>query len=160
MEKPVKEVSLRRMRWLLFLLSYFKIPLIGFVRPRLKVLNDNECSVLIPLRRRSKNHLNSMYFGALAIGADLSGGLHAFYFSECRNLKIALAFKDVNAKFFKRAESDILFKSTDGALIKSALEQSMESGGRINQPISIKALNASDELVAEFILTVSIKVIQ
>ncbi|MCE2713204.1 MAG: hypothetical protein LW688_11810 [Cryomorphaceae bacterium] len=72
----------------------------------------------------------------------------------------ALAFKDVNAKFFKRAESDILFKSTDGALIKSTLEQSMESGGRINQPISIKALNTSDELVAEFILTVSIKVIQ
>lgn len=160
MEKPFKEISLRRMRWLLFLLSYFKIPLIGFVRPRLQVLNDNECSVLIPLRRRSKNHLNSMYFGALAIGADLSGGLHAFYFSECRKLKIALAFKDVNAKFLKRAESDILFKSTDGALIKSALDQSIESGTRINQPISIKALNTDDELVAEFILTVSIKVIQ
>ncbi|MEY4603798.1 MAG: hypothetical protein RIT43_1090 [Bacteroidota bacterium] len=160
MERPVKEVSLRRMRWLLFLLSYFKIPLIGFVRPKLKVLNEEECSIMIPLRRRSKNHLNSMYFGALAIGADLSGGLHAFYFSECRNLKIALAFKDVNATFLKRAESDILFKSVDGALIKSALDESMNSGKRINQPISIKAMNTTDELVAEFVLTVSIKVIQ
>jgi hypothetical protein len=160
MERPVKEVSLRRMRWLLFLLSYFKIPLIGFVRPKLKVLNEEECSIMIPLRRRSKNHLNSMYFGALAIGADLSGGLHAFYFSECRNLKIALAFKDVNATFLKRAESDILFKSVDGALIKSALDESMNSGNRINQPISIKAMNTTDELVAEFVLTVSIKVIQ
>jgi len=160
MEKPVKEVSLRRMRWLLFLLSYFKIPLIGFVRPKLKVLNDEECSVLIPLRRRSKNHLNSMYFGALAIGADLSAGLHAFYFAERRELKIALAFKDMNAKFLKRAESDILFKSIDGAIIQVAVNESLQTGNRVNQPINIKAINDIDEVVAEFVLTISIKVIQ
>ncbi len=160
MDKPVKEVSLRRMRWLLFLLSYFKIPLIGFVRPKIKVLNDEECSVLIPLKRRSKNHLNSMYFGALAIGADLSGGLHAFYFAECRGLKIALAFKDANATFLKRAESDILFKSLDGSLMKAALNESFETGKRVNQPILIKAINTADEIVAEYILTISIKVIQ
>jgi hypothetical protein len=148
------------MRWLLFLLSYFKIPLIGFVRPKLKVLNDEECSVLIPLRRRSKNHLNSMYFGALAIGADLAGGLHAFYFAECRELKIALAFKDVKATFFKRAETNILFKSVDGALMKAALKESLEVGKRVNQPIIVKAINSENEVVAEYLLTISIKVIQ
>ena len=81
MEKS-KEISLRKMKWLLFKLGFFKIPIIGFVKPQLLVLNENESHVRIKIRRRTKNHLNSMYFGALAVGADVAAGLHAFYFAE------------------------------------------------------------------------------
>ena len=31
----------------------------------------------MPLRRRTKNHLGSMYFGVLAVGADITGGFLA-----------------------------------------------------------------------------------
>ena len=63
----------------------------------------------IRLRRRTKNHLNSMYFGALAVGADVAGGVHAFYFSEKHNLKVSFAFKGMNAEFIMRAEADCIF---------------------------------------------------
>ena len=87
MSKDKKEVTLSKMNWLLFLLSRFKIPVIGFVKPKLLVLNDTDVEVKIRLRRRSKNHLNSMYFGALAIGADVAAGIHTFYFSEKLDIK-------------------------------------------------------------------------
>lgn len=150
--------SMKRMRWMLFLLGFFKIPLVGYVRPKLLSLNDQEAVVRIKLRRRTKNHLNSMYFGALAVGADISGGIHAFYFAEKHGLKVSFAFKDMQAQFLKRAESHIEFRSIDGALVEEAVLKSRSSGERVNQLVRVLAYNDDEEIVADFTLTVSVKV--
>ena len=88
MSKSTKEFSIRNLQWKLFLLGLFKIPIIGFVRPRLEEINDETVKVKIKLNRKSKNHLNSMYFGALSVGADIAGGIHVFYFSDTLGKKI------------------------------------------------------------------------
>ena len=93
----------------LWLFGLIKIPLIGFVRPRLIELSDTKMVVKIPLRRRTKNHLNSMYFGALAIGADLSGAFQAFHIAEEANRKLSIVFKDFKADFISRPENDVFF---------------------------------------------------
>ena len=67
------DVSIKKMRWLLFLLGFVKIPMIRFTNPKLLAIDDNSVRVKIKLRRRTKNHLNSMYFGALSVGADIAG---------------------------------------------------------------------------------------
>ena len=143
---------------MLFLLGFAKIPIIGFVKPKLISLNDEEASVKIRLRRRSKNHLNSMYFGALAVGADVAAGLHAFYFAEKMGKKVSFAFKSMNAEFLMRAESDIIFISEDGAKVGEAMNRSLELGERINEPISVLAKNAKNETVATFEMVVSVRV--
>jgi len=150
--------SLSKMRWMLYLLGCFRIPLVGYVRPKLLALNDKEAIVRIKLRRKTKNHLKSMYFGALAVGADISGGIHAFYFAEKHGLKVSFAFKDMKANFLKRAESHIEFRSIDGSIVEEAVLKSKSSGERINQPVRVLAYNDSEEIVAEFTLTVSVKV--
>jgi acyl-coenzyme A thioesterase PaaI-like protein len=156
---PQQEVkSLLKIRWMLSLLGCFKIPLVGYVRPKLIFLSDEQAVVRIKLRRRTRNHLKSMYFGALAVGADISGGLHAFYFAEKHGLKVSFAFKDMQANFLKRAESHVLFKSEDGSVVESTVLKSKTSGERVNQPVRVVAYNINDEVVAEFKLTVSIKV--
>lgn len=158
MSKQTSKDSLRSMQWKLFLLGLVKIPLIHFVKPKLITLNDEYVSVRIRLRRRTKNHLNSMYFGALAVGADVAAGIHAFYFSEQMGSKVSFAFKSMNAEFLMRAESHVLFKSNEGQLVKSAMEQSKASGERVNQPIIVFAENLSGEQVARFEMVVSVKV--
>ncbi len=158
MSKPTKEISLRKMKWMLFLLGFAKIPIIGFIKPRLIVLDDEKAAVKIRLRRRSKNHLNSMYFGALAVGADVAAGLHAFYFAEKMGKKVSFAFKGMNAEFLMRAESDIEFISEDGAKVSDAMNRSLESGERINEPIMVLAKNTKNEVVATFEMIVSVKV--
>lgn len=146
------------MRWKMFLMGFFKIPLIGFVRPRLVDIDENKIQVRINLRRRTKNHLNSMYFGALTVGADIAGGIHVFYFAEQSNHKISFSFKAMKAEFLKRAESDVLFHSMDGQLVKDAIEKSKTTGDRVNQNISVLAMDCNDQLVATFEMTVSVKV--
>ena len=153
-------ISLRKMRWKLFLLGLVKIPIIGFVRPKLISINNEEIVVSISLRRRTKNHLNSMYFGALAVGADVAAGIMAYYHSELLQRKISLAFKGMNAEFLKRAESDIRFVCSEGKRIETMLQTSVSSGERQNESVTVYALNNLGEQVAVFEMILSLKVLK
>jgi hypothetical protein len=143
---------------MIFLLGLVKIPLIGFVRPRLIELSDEKVAVKIQFRRRNKNHLNSMYFGALAVGEDVAGGIHAFYFAEKMNKKVSFVFKSIYAEFLKRAESDVIFECNEGAKIESIIVESFEKQIRINQLVRIDAKNLSNEIVATFDMEISVKI--
>lgn len=154
--------TLSRFKWILWSFGHFKVAMIGYLRPKLITLDDKTIVVRIRLGRRSKNHLNSMYFGALAVGADLAGGLHGFYHAEQAKCKVSLAFKSFQAQFLKRPESDVYFVCTEGETVKSMIDESKKSGERVNKPVNIKAythyLTQPDE-VADFILELSLKVV-
>ena len=152
-------ISLRKMRWKLFLLGLVKIPIIGFVRPKLISINKDEIVVSISFRRRTKNHLNSMYFGALAVGADVAAGILAFYHSEIHKKNISLAFKGMNAQFLKRAESTIRFVCSEGKIVENMVMKSISSGERQNESVTVYAVNEQNENVAIFEMIVSLKVI-
>lgn len=154
--------ALSRFRFFLKYFGLIKVPLIGHLRPRLITLDDQQIVVKIPLRRRSKNHLDSMYFGALAVGADLAGGLHGFYHANLLNLNTSIVFKSFQAQFLKRPESDVFFVCKHGDTVKAMIIESQKTGERINKLIPIAAYTnylAQAELVAEFKLELSIKVI-
>ncbi len=154
----MKTISLQKIRWKLFLLGKFGIPMLGFARPKLLSIDEDEVRMMIKLRRRTKNHLNSMYFGALAVGADTAAGLHAFYLSESNGIKLSLAFKAVEGQFLKRAETDVIFVCKEGKIVADCLAESSRTGERINQDLMIEAFNLQDEVVATFKMTLSIKV--
>jgi acyl-coenzyme A thioesterase PaaI-like protein len=147
--------TLRRLQWLLFLLGRWKIPMIGFVRPRIIEMNDQKVIIKIRLRRRTRNHLGSMYFGALAVGADLAGAIHSVYFTGGKGM--SMAFKSMQAEFLKRAEEDVFFESNDGATIEEMIEESRQTGERVNRMVEVTAKNIKGELVAHFKMEISIK---
>ena len=154
---------LTRFKFFLWQFSHFKVAMIGYLKPRLIKLNDHEIVICLPLGRRSRNHLNSMYFGALAVGADLAGGLHGFYHADLAKLKVSLAFKSFQAQFLRRPESDVYFVCIEGETVKQMIEESNRSGERMNKNINIKAYTnflTQPEEVADFILELSVKVIK
>lgn len=147
--------SLRKMQWLLFLLGVVKIPMIGFVRPRLLAIDEEHVKIRIRLSRRTKNHLGSMYFGALAVGADLAGAIHSMYFTGGKGM--SMSFKSMHAEFLKRAEGTVFFESNDGKVIRSMIDESRQNGERINRMVNVKAKNERGEEVAIFHMEISIK---
>jgi acyl-coenzyme A thioesterase PaaI-like protein len=149
---------LRKIKWELFLLGKLYIPILGYTKPKLIFLSEKEVRMKIKLRWRTKNHLKSMYFGALAVGADTAAGLHAFSISRAQNLKMSLAFKAVEGQFLKRAETDVIFVCKQGKLVADCLKESAKTGERINQELLIEAFNTHEELVAIFKMTLSVKV--
>ena len=148
--------------WYLRAFSLAKIPLLFMASPSVVSLNENECVIQLPFKKRNKNHLGSMYFGALCIGADAAGGLIAFkIFDQIKDAKCSLIFKDFKANFLKRAEGDTLFSCKEGALIKAAVMKAYETGERTDLPVHVIATVPSrfgSEPVAEFTLTLSLKV--
>lgn len=159
---PFKPSVLTRFKLFLWSFGRFRVPLIGYLRPRLITLTDHEIVIKLKLNRRSKNHLNSMYFGALAIGADLAGGLYGFYHAKRAKLAISLAFKSFQAQFLRRPESDVFFVCNKGNLVQDMVMESKKTRERINQPIEVIAYTQyplQPEEVARFILELSLKVL-
>ena len=137
-----------------------KVPLIYWVSPSVVSLTDQECVIKIPLNRRTKNHLNSMYFGVLCTGADIAGGLVAMNEITASKKKVALSFKDFKADFLKRAEGDVHFVVTQIPEIKAFVAEVIRTGERMNFPVEIKAVVPGvnpNEIVALFVLTLSLK---
>ena len=157
--KNLSAPTLSAMRWKLFWLGIFKIPLLYFVRPKLISIDSNQVFVKINLSRRTKNHLNSMYFGALAVGADVAAGIHAFYFADKHNKKISFSFKSMKVEFIQRAETNITFFCGQGELIQKAFLESCNEKQRKNQLIEVSAFDLNNELVAQFSMELSIKVL-
>lgn len=154
--------ALMHLKYFLWSFGHFKVPLIGHLRSKLISFDETKVVIKIPLRRRSKNHLNSMYFGALAVGADLAGGLHSFYYADKSKLNTSIVFKSFQAQFLRRPESDVYFVCEMGLEVAAMLEESKKTGERINKPLIIKAYTHYPEQpveVASFILELSIKVI-
>ena len=149
-----------RATWFLRTFGLTKVPLIWYVRPRVLELSDERIEVVIPLRWRTKNHLGAMYFGALAVGADIAGGLMAVRLIDESGVKISFVFKDLRAEFLKRAEGDVHFVSNSGKLARELVARAISSGERCNESIAVTATvptKLGDEPVAKFILTLSIK---
>lgn len=140
--------------------GFFKVPMLFFLRPKVVELNQQACAIKIPLNRRSKNHVGCMYFGALAAGADCAGGMMAMMLIHERKLPVQLLFKNFKADFRRRAEGDVLFICSEGNKIRGWIDQAMESGERVNEPITIRAFVPEEnslEPVAVFELTLSLK---
>ena len=134
--------------------------LLFFCRPKIAFIDDTTIKVRIKLRRRVKNHLGSMYLGALTVGADITAGYFAFHFLRMYKKNISLIFKDFHADFYKRSTGDVEFICTMGSEIKGMIEESISTSSRVNLPVTVNASvpSISDEIVAKFILTLSVKV--
>ena len=148
-----------KLTWMIRLFGITKVPMIWYCRPTVMEQNDESLSVKIPLRYRTKNHLGSMYFGVLAVGADVTGGFLAMTPIMQSKRNIALVFKDFNAEFYRRPEENVIFKCHDGHDVKALVEKCIESGERENYTLTIEAFEESNqiEVVARFKLTLSIK---
>ncbi len=141
-------------------LGLFQIPMILFITPRVIESTDDRCIVEVPLNWRTKNHLGSMYFGALSAGADIAGGLIAWKVIEKTDPSVKLIFKDFHAEFLKRAEGDVQFRCDEGAAIRDLVKRAAESGERVSMPVHITATTpkkTGNEPIGRFILTLSLK---
>lgn len=139
--------------------AWWKIPLIAFVRPRVVHVDEKKVEILIPLRRRTKNHLGSMYFGSLMIGADLAGAYYAAKLIFESGQKIDFVFKSASGRFLKRPMADVLFTCNDGEILRRLVERASETSERVDSEIQVIATVPSlgPEIVAEMTLVLSLK---
>lgn len=144
----------------LWVFCFFNIPLIFWLRPRILALSDTSAVVMIKLNRRSRNHVRSMYFGAICTGVDLVPGAIAMRLIKQHKEKIAFVFKDFYGEFLHRCEGDVHFTCTEGNLIAAAIAQAKATNERQNVTLNVTATvpsKSGDEPTGKFKLTLSLK---
>ncbi len=136
-----------------------QIPMLYYVGASVVELTPERVVVRIPLRRRTRNHLGSMYFGALCVGADCAAGALAMHLMRRRSERISMIFKDFSAEFLKRAEGDVHFCCEQGTEIAALVAFAAASEERVERPFQVTATVPSlgAEPVARFRLTLSLK---
>ena len=142
------------------LVGLFQIRMIGFVGAKLISYSEDKTVIQIPLNWRTKNHLGSMYFGALATGADVTGAWIAFDYLARTKAPVSIVFKDINANFLKRADGDVHFTCTNGPEVVEAFEATITDGERKNIELKVVATvpaKYQNEPVAEFRMTLSMR---
>lgn len=144
----------------IWLFGLLKVPLILYTRPGVIDISAKRCEVRIPLRRRTKNHVGSMYFGTLAVGADLCVGMLAIEAVKKLGVKMLPVFKDFQCDFKKLAKADVHFISEAGEEVMQAIQKAAATGERQNLPVKGYAVVPSldpTEHVMDFTLTLSVK---
>ena len=150
----------RAATWKLRCFGFFKIPLLFWVKPSVVELSPERAVVKIRLFRRTRNHLRSMYFGALAIGADCAAGLLATELMRTQPQRLSLIFKSLKADFLKRAEDDVYFTCDQGRQISDLVTAAGRAPERVEAPVEVIATvpaKFGNEPVARFTLVMSLK---
>lgn len=143
------------------LFGLLKIPMIAFLRPTILEFDDEKALSRVGLNRRTKNHLGTMYFGALVVGAESLVGYYAYDFIRKRPQKFTFVMKDFHADFLKRAEGDVVFECAEGRRIAKMIDAAVSTGERQTQIIEVIARVPSQENleVARFKAGLSLKVL-
>lgn len=123
-------------------------------------MRQDRTVIRIRLSRRTKNHLNSMYFGALAVGAELVVAAKAVHAIEVSKMKVDFVFKDFKVEFFKRAEGDVFFICDQGLAVEALVAQTLASGERVTrtfQGYGVVPSKNAEEKILQFDVTLSVK---
>jgi acyl-coenzyme A thioesterase PaaI-like protein len=136
-----------------------RIPMLSYIGATVTDVTPERMVVAVPLRRRTRNHLGSMYFAVLCAGADCAAGALAMHFIRRQKTHISMVFKNFQAEFLRRAEGDVHFICEQGREIARLVEQAAVSGERVEQTFDVIALVPAEggEPVAKFRLTLSLK---
>lgn len=141
--------------------GFLKVPMIAWLRPNIIDMSDERVEVALPLTRRSRNHLNSMYFGALAAGADIAAGITAIAEIEKSEEKISFVFSSMKADFLKRAEGKTHFVCEEPKKVADLVNACKKSKVREYGTVKVTAYcpkKLGDEPVATFEMGMSVKV--
>lgn len=137
-----------------------KIPLVLFVSPRVVESSPTRFVLKVPLSYRTKNHLGSMYFGALGIGAELSIAAAAVIAIAESKQKIDFVFKDFKAEYLKRGAGDVHFICEEVATVYDLIERAKTNPDRLESKMRGYAVVPSvdpNEKVMTFELTLSVR---
>ena len=139
--------------------TLLNVPALAWIRPSVLVMNDDELRLQIKLFRRTRNHLGTMYFGVLCMGAEAVVGFKAFDSIRKSGKKVDLIFKDFHANFLKRAEGDVEFICNDGLSIDALVQSCIQDHERKSKSFRAIAVvpGKSPDPVAEFTVTLSVK---
>lgn len=122
---------------ILFRIGVMSIPMVGYIRPRLVQLSQDKVVVRVNLSRRTKNAYNSLFLGAIAVGADCVAGLFPMKFMFETGHRTIPIMKSAGAEYYKRISTYAHFTCTQGIELFDLCNQVVLTGERLETTIVV-----------------------
>lgn len=100
-----------------------------------------------------------MYFGALAMGAELSVATPILEAMFIQKKPISFIFKDFKCEFLKRADTSVIFEFAEIEESRNAVKGALASGERLNKTFKGKAYSKenTENIFMTYEITISLK---
>lgn len=120
-------------------------------------LNDEDCIIKVPFRRRNRNPFRSMYFAVQSMAAEMSTALPAMIHMAGYDVSIAWIVLDFEAEFPKKATGDVTFTCRQVSEIKKTIEKAANS--KDAQTLQIETIGTMEDgtEVSRFVFNWSFK---
>lgn len=146
---------------MLKVLTFFRMPMVSYVSPKIIEIAEKRCVLKVPLKRRTRNIAGSMFLGALTTGADVAAGIPIVLEMSRIKKKISYAVKTLQCSFLKAAKSDVYFYVENADQIRNFVHEVIANPGiRKEHTVEVIAkcpATNGDESIARFTLVFSAK---
>ena len=106
---------------------FWKLPMAWFAGIGVRYCDAQKAIVRLPYCWRSQNPFRSTYFAAQCAAAELSTGLLALAHLQ-EKPPVSMLVTKIEAEFFKKAASTLLFSCEDGNALFETIEKAIQSG--------------------------------
>lgn len=135
----------------------FKLPSAYLCGVRLKDVNGDKATVSVKYKWINQNPFNSMYFAVQSMAAELSTGALVLDQISKSGEKISMLVAAHQGSFTKKAKGRISFTCSDGAIVKSSIEQAIKTREGVLMELKTVGVDQAGDVVSSYSFTWTIK---
>jgi hypothetical protein len=143
--------------WLFRFYLWRQLPLAACAGLRLRGLDGDSCTVMLPGGWRTQNPFRSTYFAAQAMAAEMSTGAPATVLVAGASASVSMLVREIRAVFAKKIVGESLFIFSDVPGMRAAVERSAAGGEGETYLARSTGRTAEGTLAAEFEITWSFR---
>ena len=150
-----KSLICNPLKFKFFLLT--KLPAAALAGLKIHQFSTDSCSVRIKYSWWTQNPFRSIYFAVEAMAAEMASGMLVFGNVYMRKPSVSMLVVGMEVGFFKKATGNIRFTCNDGLMIQEIINKAIETKEGHTFIATSTGWNESNEKVAEFKITWSVK---
>ena len=116
-----------------------RTPMLLLMRPEVIANSSQSVTIRVPINWFTMNQYGTMFFGAIAAGADLTGGFAAF--ERAPALGVQVLYKNFSCVFLRRVDAPLYLTCNDVPAIIRGIEEAHKTGARVNVDVKVNGFN-------------------
>ena len=135
----------------------YKLPSAFFCGVRVQSISEDNAVVKVKHRWINQNPFKSIYWAVQGMASEFASGILVMHEIRKSGKKISMLVTHQEGRFIKKATGKILFECKDAAVIRAAIQKSIETGEGQLIHLKTDGIDADGAIVSQFVYEWSIK---
>ena len=133
-----------------FLGQFISMPLATFAGLKVCAVEATECRVTLPGGWRTQNPFKSTYWAAQGMAAEMAAGVIPYAYVQAADVPIRMILSGTSGRFVKMCKTKSIFTCEVGALVESAMRETLSTGRSVTCDLSCIGRDESGDVISEW----------